>query len=99
MMYLMVVVGGAGYFWGPLVGALVGMVVPEWIRDVQITLFNYPLPMATWFLPVFGVVVILMMVWLPDGLMSIPDRIKAKRQAREANAARQAAGAALEAKS
>ena len=96
MMYLMVVVGGAGYFWGPLVGALVGMVVPEWIRDVFPTLAN-------WYLPIFGAVVILMMVWLPDGLMSIPDRIKAKRQAKEANAARQAAGqsvaVALEAKS
>lgn len=96
MMYLMVVVGGAGYFWGPLLGALVGMVVPEWIRDV------FPL-LSNWYLPIFGAVVILMMVWLPDGLMSIPDRIKAKRQAREANAARQlagkAAGAALEAKS
>jgi branched-chain amino acid transport system permease protein len=92
MMYLMVVVGGAGYFWGPLLGALVGMVVPEWIRDVFPTLAN-------WYLPIFGVVVIMMMVWLPDGLMSIPDRIKAKRQAREANAARQSAGAALEAKS
>jgi branched-chain amino acid transport system permease protein len=96
MMYLMVVVGGAGYFWGPLVGALVGMVVPEWIRDV------FPI-LANWYLPIFGMVVILMMVWLPDGLMSIPDRIKAKRQAREANAARQlagkVAGAALEAKS
>ena len=96
MMYLMVVVGGAGYFWGPLLGALVGMVVPEWIRDVFPT-------MANWYLPIFGTVVILMMVWLPDGLMSIPDRIKAKRQAREANAARQAAGqaagAALETKS
>jgi branched-chain amino acid transport system permease protein len=92
MMYLMVVVGGAGYFWGPLVGALVGMVVPEWIRDVFPTLAN-------WYLPIFGAAVILMMVWLPDGLMSIPDRIKAKRQAREANAARQAAGAALGEKS
>lgn len=92
MMYLMVVVGGAGYFWGPLLGALVGMVVPEWIRDVFPTLAN-------WYLPIFGTVVILMMVWLPDGLMSIPDRIKAKRQAREASAARQAAGTAMEAKS
>jgi branched-chain amino acid transport system permease protein len=97
MMYLMVVVGGAGYFWGPLVGALVGMVVPEWIRDVLPTLAN-------WYLPIFGIVVIMMMVWLPDGLMSIPDRIKAKRQAREASAARQlvgkaAGGAALETKS
>jgi branched-chain amino acid transport system permease protein len=87
MMYLMVVVGGAGYFWGPLVGALVGMVVPEWIRDAA------PL-LANWYLPIFGMVVILMMVWLPDGLLSIPDRLKAKRQAREANAARAAAGQA-----
>jgi branched-chain amino acid transport system permease protein len=71
MMYLMVVVGGAGYFWGPLLGALVGMVVPEWIRDV------FP-ALANWYLPIFGVVVILMMVWLPDGLMSIPDRIRDK---------------------
>jgi branched-chain amino acid transport system permease protein len=87
MMYLMVVVGGAGYFWGPLVGALVGMVVPEWIRDAAPMLAN-------WYLPIFGMVVILMMVWLPDGLLSIPDRLKAKRQAREANAARAAAGQA-----
>jgi branched-chain amino acid transport system permease protein len=81
MMYLMVVVGGSGYFWGPLVGALVGMVVPEWIRDV------FPV-LANWYLPIFGATVIAMMVWLPDGLLSIPDRIKAKRDAKLASAAR-----------
>jgi branched-chain amino acid transport system permease protein len=81
MMYLMVVVGGSGYFWGPLLGALVGMVVPEWIRDAVPTLAN-------WYLPVFGTMVVLMMVWLPDGLMSIPDRIKAKRDSKAASAAR-----------
>jgi branched-chain amino acid transport system permease protein len=84
MMYLMVVVGGSGYFWGPLVGALVGMVVPEWIRDVFPVLSN-------WYLPIFGTVVVLMMVWLPDGLLSIPDRIKAKRDSKAASAARAAA--------
>lgn len=81
MMYLMVVVGGSGYFLGPLVGALVGMVVPEWIRDAA------PL-LANWYLPIFGTVVIAMMVWLPDGLMSIPDRIKAKRDSKLASAKR-----------
>lgn len=81
MMYLMVVVGGSGYFLGPLVGALVGMVVPEWIRDVAPVLSN-------WYLPVFGATVVLMMVWLPDGLMSIPDRIKAKRDSKLASAKR-----------
>ena len=37
--------------------------------------------------------VYLLMVWRPDGLLSLPDRIKAKRQAREASAARAAVGA------
>ena len=81
MMYLMVVVGGSGYFLGPLVGALVGMVVPEWIRDAAPALAN-------WYLPIFGLTVILMMVWLPDGLMSIPDRIRAKRDSKLASAKR-----------
>jgi branched-chain amino acid transport system permease protein len=39
----------------------------------------------------FGTAVVLLMVWLPDGLLSIPDRIKAKRAAREASQARAAA--------
>jgi branched-chain amino acid transport system permease protein len=86
MMYLMVVVGGSGYFLGPLVGAAVGVVVPDWIRDVVPALSN-------WYLPVFGLSVVFMMVWLPDGLMSLPDRIKARRQARDASAARSAAAA------
>jgi branched-chain amino acid transport system permease protein len=68
MMYLMVVVGGAGYFLGPIVGALIGVVVPEWIRDVQ--------SIAAWYLPLFGVVVVLLMIWLPDGLLSLPEKFK-----------------------
>jgi branched-chain amino acid transport system permease protein len=80
MMYLMVVVGGPGYFLGPLLGSAVGVVLPEWLRFAQ-----------AWYLFVFGSAVVLLMIWLPDGLLSIPDRIKAKRQAREASAARAAA--------
>jgi branched-chain amino acid transport system permease protein len=82
MMYLMVVVGGAGYFFGPLVGAAVGVLLPEWLRFVQ-----------GWYLFVFGTAVVLLMLWLPDGLLSIPDKLRAKRLAREASAARAAAGA------
>ena len=58
--------------------------MPEWLRDVP--------KAADWYLPIFGAAVVLMMVWLPDGLLSLPDRIKAKRQAREASAARAAVG-------
>ena len=85
MMYLMVVVGGPGYFFGPVLGALVGVVVPEWLRDVPFV--------ANWYLPLFGAAVIVLMIWLPDGLLSLPDRLKARRMSREASAARAAAGA------
>jgi branched-chain amino acid transport system permease protein len=83
MMYLMVVVGGAGYFWGPAVGAAVGVVLPEWLRFAQ-----------DWYLFIFGLAVVLLMIWLPDGLLSIPDRIKARKQAKIASAARAAAAQA-----
>lgn len=87
MMYLMVVVGGPGYFLGPLLGSAVGVILPEWLRFAQ-----------AWYLFVFGAAVVVLMIWLPDGLLSIPDRIKAKRQAREASAARAAAANTLGAK-
>jgi branched-chain amino acid transport system permease protein len=82
MMYLMVVMGGPGYFLGPVLGAAVGVVLPEWLRDVP--------KLADWYLPMFGTAVVLLMIWLPDGLLSLPDRIKAKRLALEASAARAA---------
>ena len=82
MMYLMVVVGGPGYFFGPVLGSAVGVVLPEWLRFAQ-----------AWYLFVFGLAVVVLMIWLPDGLLSIPDRIKARRQSREASAAREVAGA------
>jgi branched-chain amino acid transport system permease protein len=82
MMYLMVVVGGPGYFLGPVLGAAVGVVLPEWLRFAQ-----------AWYLFVFGASVVALMIWLPDGLLSIPDRIKARRQSRESSAARAAQGA------
>lgn len=84
MMYLMVVVGGPGYFFGPLLGSAVGVLLPEWLRFAQ-----------AWYLFVFGAAVIVLMLWLPDGLLSIPERLRARRMAREASAARAAAAAKL----
>jgi len=84
MMYLMVVVGGPGYFFGPLLGSAVGVLLPEWLRFAQ-----------AWYLFVFGASVIVLMLWLPDGLLSIPDRIKARRLSREASAARAAAAKSI----
>jgi branched-chain amino acid transport system permease protein len=84
MMYLMVVVGGPGYFLGPMLGAAVGVLLPEWLRFAQ-----------AWYLFVFGTAVVLLMLWLPDGLLSLPDRLRARRLSREASAARAASAAAL----
>lgn len=79
MMYLMVVVGGPGYFFGPVLGSAVGVILPEWLRFAQ-----------AWYLFVFGAAVVLLMIWLPDGLLSVPERLRARRQSREESAARAA---------
>jgi branched-chain amino acid transport system permease protein len=84
MMYLMVVVGGSGRFFGPVIGSAVGVLLPEWLRFAQ-----------GWYLFVFGSAVVLLMLRLPDGLLSIPDRLRARRMAREASAARAAAAASI----
>jgi len=84
MMYLMLVVGGPGYFLGPLLGSAVGILLPEWLRFAQ-----------AWYLFVFGAAVVLLMLWLPDGLLSLPDRLNARRHAKAASAARAAAAARI----
>jgi branched-chain amino acid transport system permease protein len=66
-MYLMVVVGGTGYFFGPALGAAVGVLLPEWLRFAQ-----------GWYLVAFGTAVIVLMLWLPGGLLSIPDRLRSR---------------------
>jgi branched-chain amino acid transport system permease protein len=69
-MYLMVVVGGSGRFFGPALGAVVGVLVPEWLRFAQ-----------GWYLVGFGVAVVVLMLWLPGGLLDLPDRLRARRSA------------------
>jgi len=66
----------------------VGVLLPEWLRFAQ-----------AWYLFIFGIAVVLMMLWLPDGLLSIPDKLRARRIAREASAARAASAAKIGARS
>lgn len=84
MMYLIVVIGGPGYFFGPMLGSAVGVLLPEWLRFAQ-----------AWYLAVFGTAVVVLMLWLPGGLLSIPDQIRNRRLARQAAAERAAAAAQL----
>jgi branched-chain amino acid transport system permease protein len=64
MLLLMVIVGGAGRFFGPMLGAAIVVLLPEWLRFLK-----------DWYLVMFGLAVVALMVWLPGGLLSIPERL------------------------
>ena len=76
-MLLMVVVGGLGRFWGPLLGAVLVTLLPEWLRFLK-----------DWYLVAFGLMVMLLMVYDPGGLLGLPDRIRQSRIKRAADKAR-----------
>src|SRR5215469_17013311 len=66
LMLLAVIVGGSGRFFGPVLGSVVVVLLPEWLRFLQ-----------DWYLAIFGFALIVMMVFLPGALLSIGDRLKA----------------------
>ena len=67
MMLLGVIVGGSGRFLGPVLGTVVIVLLPEWLRFMQ-----------NWYLAVFGFAVVALMIWLPGGLLSIPEKFRVK---------------------
>lgn len=77
LMFLMVIIGGPGYLLGPVLGSFIGVFAPEWLRFTQ-----------GWYLLLFGLVVVVLMVWLPGGLLSLRQRLAARREARANEIAR-----------
>jgi branched-chain amino acid transport system permease protein len=71
MMLLAVIVGGSGRFFGPVLGTVVVILLPELLRFMQ-----------NWYLAIFGFAIIVMMVFLPGGLLSLADRFGSKGTAR-----------------
>jgi len=67
MMLLAVIVGGSGRFFGPVIGSVIVILLPEWLRFLK-----------DWYLAIFGFAVIALMIYLPGGLISIGDRFKAQ---------------------
>ena len=61
---LMVVVGGAGSFIGPFVGAGVAVLLPEWLRFTE-----------GYYLMAYAVLVIALMVVCPAGLLGLVERL------------------------
>jgi branched-chain amino acid transport system permease protein len=65
---LMVIVGGAGTFLGPLIGALVAVLLPEWLRFLQ-----------DYYLILYALLVMLLLVFCPSGLLGLAGRLLARR--------------------
>jgi branched-chain amino acid transport system permease protein len=76
-MLLAVIVGGSGRFFGPMVGTAIIVLLPEMLRASSAPWLKF---MQTWYLLVFGVAVVVLMVWLPGGLLSIPERFRRKKR-------------------
>jgi branched-chain amino acid transport system permease protein len=64
---LMVVVGGAGYFFGPFLGAGVVVLLPEVLRFTE-----------GYYLIIYSALVIVMLVFVPSGLIGVWGRIREK---------------------
>jgi branched-chain amino acid transport system permease protein len=75
LMLLAVIVGGSGRFMGPVVGTIIIILLPEFLRSSNVEWLKF---MQKWYLAFFGVAVIALMVWLPGGILSFGDRFKAK---------------------
>src|SRR5262249_39520103 len=61
---LMVVVGGSGYFFGHFLGALVAVLLPEWLRFTE-----------GFYLMAYAVLVMVLMAFWPSGLLGLADRL------------------------
>ncbi|MEO6565250.1 MAG: branched-chain amino acid ABC transporter permease [Casimicrobiaceae bacterium] len=79
MMLLAVIVGGSGRFFGPVLGTVIIILLPELLRSSNMEALKF---MQKWYLVFFGIAVVLLMVWLPGGILSIADRFKSKSVAK-----------------
>ena len=65
---LMVIVGGSGTFFGPFLGALVSVLLPEWLRFA-----------GGLYLIVYALLVMVLMAFCPGGLLGIAGRLARRR--------------------
>ena len=71
LMLLAVIVGGSGRFFGPVVGTIIIVLLPEFLRSSSAPALQF---MQKWYLVGFGVAVVALMIWLPGGILSLADR-------------------------
>ncbi|MBR0829208.1 branched-chain amino acid ABC transporter permease [Bradyrhizobium manausense] len=82
---MMVIVGGAGFFFGPFLGAMIAVLLPEWLRFTE-----------GYYLMLYAIAVMLLLIWSPTGILGILDRYMAERRTKAASALRAVAKSRLE---
>jgi branched-chain amino acid transport system permease protein len=82
---MMVIVGGSGFFFGPFVGAMIAVLLPEWLRFTE-----------GYYLMLYAIAVMLLLIWSPTGILGILDRHFTNRRIRAASQRRASADSALE---
>jgi branched-chain amino acid transport system permease protein len=83
---MMVIVGGAGFFFGPFLGAMIAVLLPEWLRFTE-----------GYYLMLYASAVIGLLIFSPTGILGILDRLLSERRTRAASALRAVAKSRLEA--
>ncbi|MET4388592.1 branched-chain amino acid transport system permease protein [Bradyrhizobium sp. F1.4.3] len=82
---MMVIVGGAGFFLGPFLGAMIAVLLPEWLRFTE-----------GYYLMLYAIAVMGLLIWSPTGILGILDRHLAERRTKAASALRAVAKSRLE---
>jgi branched-chain amino acid transport system permease protein len=67
---LMVVMGGAGSFIGPFIGAAIAVLLPEWLRFAE-----------SYYLLIYAVTVMVLMAFCPGGIAGLFERLLSRRRA------------------
>jgi branched-chain amino acid transport system permease protein len=62
---LMVIVGGSGYLFGPFVGALISVLLPEWMRITE-----------GYYLIIYALLVMALMMFCPSGVIGFFERVQ-----------------------
>ncbi len=82
---MMVIVGGAGFYFGPFLGAMIAVLLPEWLRFTE-----------GYYLMLYAIAVMGLLIWSPTGILGILDRYMAARRTKAASALRAVAKSRLE---
>jgi branched-chain amino acid transport system permease protein len=71
---VMMIMGGKGTVAGPVIGAIIFSMLPEYLRIAE-----------KWRLPIFGAILIVGILFLPNGIVKLPSRVQEWRARRPGN--------------